>query len=342
MPSLLADQIDDLVQETLEDLGRDELIQLAQEQPDYPTYTQIFKKERKTFSGGIGIRRTMMTRFSGAAKTVGLYEVDDVAVINLLKKLNIDWRHATTNWGYEHREMLMNTGEARINNIIKPRRAAAVGSLVELIEELMWSAPAVDNDLDPYGIPYWIVKNSSTGFNGGYPGSHTTIGGVNLTNVPNFKNYTAAYTNVTKADLIKKMRTAHRKVGFKTPVDIKGFRSFAERYRYYMNETTLSNLEDVGEAQNENLGRDIASMDGSIVFKRHPLIWVPQLDSDTSNPIYQINHDTFHTVALKGDWMRESGPIKSAKQHNVREVHIDVTFNTLCIDRRRNAVFYVA
>ena len=42
----------------------------------------------------------------------------------------------------------------------------------------------------------------------------------------------------------------------------------------YVNEDTMSSLEDLGEAQNENLGRDIASMDGQIIFRRVPIIWV--------------------------------------------------------------------
>ena len=136
-----------------------------------------------------------------------------------------------------------------------------------------------------------MVKNASTGFNGGAPSGHTTVAGVNLTETPNYKNYTAQYTNVNRTDLIKKMRTAHRKIRFKSPISINDYRNGrGDRYRIYTTESVLSSLEDEGFAQNENLGRDIAQLDNTIVFRNHPVIWVPKLDSDTQAPVYMIDH----------------------------------------------------
>ena len=215
---------------------------------------------------------------------------------------------------------------------------------MEELEDRAWAAaPSTTDKILPFSIQYWIVENATTGFNGGLPGSHTTVGGVNLNDSPTFKNYTDLYTNVTKSDLIKKLRTAHRKVRFVSPVTVEDYRGgIGDRYRLYVNESTISDIEDLGEGQNENLGRDIATMDGTVTFRRHPIIWVPKLDARTDNPVYLIDHSTFYPVCLKGDYLRESEAQKAPNQHNVYQIFVDLTYNYLCVDRRRNAVLSTA
>jgi hypothetical protein len=128
--------------------------------------------------------------------------------------------------------------------------------------------------------------------------------------------------------------------------------------RYYTNETTVSSFETIGEAQNENLGRDLApfsaggggdvkDLDGTLTFKKHPIVWVPQLDDTTvftacTNPIYQIDHSVFYVYCLKGDYLRETGPNPAPNQHNMYRVFLDLTYNALCANRRRCAVFATA
>ena len=98
----------------------------------------------------------------------------------------------------------------------------------------------------------------------------------------------------------------------------------------------ISTVEEVGESQNENLGRDIASMDGTMTFRNHPIIWTPQLDGDAQNPWYGLDHSTFYPVCLQGDYLRESEARQAPNQHNVYQVHVDLSYNFLCVDPRRN------
>ena len=44
-------------------------------------------------------------------------------------------------------------------------------------------------------------------------------------------------------------------------------------------------------------------------------------------------------IFLEGDYLRGSEPDKSPTQHNTWVVHVDLTWNILCVDRRRQAVF---
>lgn len=344
MAVLTALDIGDMVASTLYELGRLKFQQIAQELVHYEVFSKWFKKNKVAFDGGIGIQRTLMARYdASAARHVGLTDTDVVNISDVLEQLQVPWRHCQTNWGLIYQsDILMNASGEKIVSIIKPRRASSLLALVNELESRAWAAPGVTDKKNPYGLPYWVVKNATTGFNGGAPSGHTTVGGVSLTDAPNFKNYTAQYTVPNKTDLIAKLRTAHRKCQFVSPVTIDDYRGAAgARYRNYVNETTISAIESLGENQNENLGRDLASMDGTIVFRKLPVCWVPKLDEDTSNPWYMIDHSTFMPVCLKGDYLRESRAEKAPLQHNLYQIFIDLSYNFICLDRRRNAVFYI-
>jgi len=323
MATLTATGISDLVATTLRDLGRLRFQMIATDLQDYEVFSKWFKKDKVAFDTGIGIQRTLMSKLSSAASHVGLLEEDTVNIPDLMDQIQIDWRHVVTSWAFIYQETLMNRGRAMIANIIEPRRADALLGLVAELEDRAWAIPTAASNKMPNGLPYWIVKNNTTGFNGGVPYG-STIGGVSLTDSPNFKNYTAQYTTVNRTDLIKKMRTAHRKVRFKSPISIKDYRQGrGDRYRIYTTESVLSSLEDEGFAQNENLGRDIAQLDNTIVFRNHPVIWVPKLDDDTTNPVYMIDHSTFMPVCLRGDFLRESRSENAPNQHNVFQFFVD-------------------
>jgi len=342
MAVLTATDIADLVAGTLRDLGPMRFQQIAQTLQYYEVFSKWFRKDKVSFDSGIGIRRTLMSKLdSTSAKHVGLNAVDQVTIPDVLDQLTVDWRQAQTSWALIYQtDILMNRGKSLVLNVVKPRRAAALLGLVEELEDRAWGdAPSTTDKILPYGVQYWIVENATTGFNGGAPGSHTTVGGVSLTDSPNFKNYTIRYAAVTKSDLVKKLRTMHRKIRFRSPITIDDYRgATGDRYRCYCNETVLSGLEDLGEGQNENLGRDIASMDGTITFRKNPIIWVPKLDERTDDPFYMLDHSTFYPVILKGDYLRESEATRAPNQHNIYQVFLDLSYNYLCLDRRRNGV----
>lgn len=343
MPALAATDIQDLVVTTLRDLGRPRFQQIAQPIQDYEVFTKWFRSDKVAFDSGIGIQRTLMTQLSNGARHVGLMDEDKVNIPDVLSQLQVNWKHCNTSWAFIYQETLMNRGRAMILNVIEPRRADALISLVSELEDRAWASPASSTAKEPNGLPYWIVKNATEGFNGGLPSGHLTVGGVDISTVTTFKNWTAQYVAVSRMDLIKKMRTAHRKIRFKSPINIQDYREGrGDRYRIYVGESTISSMEDEGAAQNENLGRDLAMLDNTIVFRNHPVIWVPKLDEDTQKPVYMIDHSTFMPICLKGDFLRESQAGRGSNQHNVFQFFIDLSYNYLCLDRRRSAVFATA
>lgn len=360
MADITFEQMSDLVLGTLKELGRAKFQQIAQTLQDYEVVGSWFKKDKVQFDYGTGIQRNLMTSLSRQARHNGVMSTDSVDIPSLMSQLSINWRHASAPWAFNYQEVLMNRGPALVFNIIKPRRVDALISLAEEIESKAWSLPAVGDTLLPWGIPYWVVYTASAApgsFSGGAPSGYTTVAGINPTTTPNFKNYSCTYSNPTKTDLIQSMRTGHRKTRWRSPTKINDYaKGTYGNLRYYTDDTTYVGFETAGEGQNENLGRDLApfgnykdgmqNIEGVLTFRRHPLIWVPQLD-DTSvftssiatNPIYGIDHSTFYPVCLAGDFLRESEVLRSPNQHNVYRIFVDLTYNYLCVDRRRNQIY---
>lgn len=333
-------QIADLVLGTLNDLGPQDFVQIAQELTEYVVLPQWLKKERVMFDSGIGIQRTLMTQLTEVARFVGLYEEDSVVLADHLKQMNLPWCRADTHWIYDVREPLMNKGKAMVTNVIKPRRANSLLDLCRKLEVGGWTTPTAANlGSEPCGIPYWIVKNTATGFNGGLPSDHTTVAGVDLTVSPKYQNYTAQYALLTLADWTRKMRTGCMVTGFKSPVpDATGSITHNDRRKIYCNLDGWNDMVEAAQGNNENLGPDLDKYNGEVAFNRLSIQWVPYLDTDTTDPFYLVDHNTFKTAILKGDYLRETGPRDSKRSHNIKEMWTDLTFQFLCLDRRRNAV----
>ncbi|HML73326.1 MAG TPA: phage major capsid protein [Anaerohalosphaeraceae bacterium] len=338
-------QILDLITSTLHKMGKGKFTQIAQELHEYEVMGKLLTKNGgvQVIPDGMGLKEYLMTKRGGSFRWVDLFEPDSVNLVDVMAEMKVEWCHGTANMMYERRELLMNRGESRINNVFKPRRAGMMLDVADGLEGAFWDAPVAGNDKVPWGIQYWIVRNASEGFNGGAPSGFTTVGNVNLTKHPAFKNYTNTYSAVSKDDLIKKLRKAHWQTRWKSPINMAEFQSeTGQKRKLYCGYELLSDLEDIGEAQNDNLGRDLAPYDGQMTFRRHPIVPVDKLcyANDTAYPIYMIDTSTFKLFVLKGDYLRESDAEKAPNQHNVYVVHVDLSYQTMCLNRRANAVLY--
>jgi hypothetical protein len=343
MATIQPGDIGDIVTTTRAEEGPLRFQQIAQNLPFYEIFSRWFKRDKVMFSSGYKIQRTLMTKLNrAAAKHVGFLEPDAVNIIDVLETMSVEWVHALTSWGIIYQtDVLMNSGKDLILNVIKPRRIASLLGLVEEIEELGFgSAPGASDTVNPWAVKYWVVYNATDGFTGGAPSGHTTKGGVNPTNTPNFKNYSITYTSVSDNDLVKSLRTAFRKCRFVSPIAHPDYRGqIRDRYRVYCNEQTMTAFEDVVRSHNSNLGKDLAMFDGAAYIAGYPIIYCPQLDNDSSSdPVYAIDHATFYPVCLKGDYLRESGPDAATDQHNAWNCFTDLTYNFLNVDPRRSIV----
>ncbi len=344
MAALHAIDFADQIIGTQRELGRLKVSQIAQALQDYPLVRLMLKKERRLYRSGRGIQIQLFDRLSSSAKMVGVMDEQIASFGDHLRQMTTDWVHASADYSMEYRtDVLMNRGESKISDIIKLKRVATLINLVELLDEKGWSAPTSSTDLtNPRGIPYWIVRNATQGFNGSAHANigGSTVGGIDTDVVTNFKNWTDTYVDVTYSDAVRAMRLAFMKIKFRSPENINEYRG-NDKFRVYVNDQTKLNFDDIATSQNDNLGSDVAMFDGSSVFKRIPISHVPQLDSDTTNPIILLNHGTFFFAVLTGDFFRHTTE-KAPHQPNVTTSSIWLTFNGVCVDRRRNAILYVA
>jgi hypothetical protein len=334
-------QIDDAVLLTQNRLiKRGAFIDMQTDLTDHVAVREMWKARQKQFDGGKAWEFDVQMDHNHSARTVGLYESDGSSLHDTMKKGEVDIRHVNAHYLYDLHEKAFQRGGHAIVDLIKTRYVAMMVSLFELMEGIMWGKPTDSSDTKtPFGIAYWVVKSAQEGFYGGNPaGFSDGAAGISTTEFPRWANYTAQYSRITKEDLIRKLRRAHRRTQFRSPV------SHAEPViggmsnGIYTNDAVIGLLEEVLEANNMSLGNDLASKDGKVTFKSTPVQYAPKLDGDSSDPIYMLDWKWIGVGVLPGWENNLSAPYMVPGKHNVRRVDLDASMNTVCTDRRRQAV----
>src|SRR5271154_1593102 len=193
-PTLTAVSDNDLVQTTLRDLGRLRFTDLSSNLQEHTAINSLLHANRVQLESGYGIQFDVKVAQSGAAKNVGLFAQDEIAVVDTMIQGQADWRGTTTNYAFDGKEMSMNREPSRIVDLVKSRRLDGLISLAELMESNFWGPPvALTDNVTPWGINTWVVKNATEGFNGGVPSGYTVIGNINPTTYPAWNNYTYQY-----------------------------------------------------------------------------------------------------------------------------------------------------
>ncbi len=339
-PVLTATGLGDLVAMTLRDLGKPKFVEIATDLQDFTAMGNLLKKNRTMLQSGTGVQWDVMVNHAASASNVGLGASDSINIIDTMVQATADWRNTTAHYSFIGQEMDMNREEARIVNLVQERRFACMIAVAELMEGNFWGPPVSASDLvTPWGINMWIVKNATEGFNGGAPSGYTTIG-LNPTTYPRWNNYTAQHVAVSVDDLIRKLRRAATFTKFKPPVEGMPLMNTGDDMGFYTNYGNIGPMEEILTSQNDNLGNDLASRDGQVTFRRRPVIWVPKLEADTTNPFYGINWGYFKTIILNGWWLRETNVPIYPGQHTVSAHFLDCTYQF--VSRNRRCHFVVA
>ena len=344
MNGIAVSDLKDLVTVTLSEYNKGGFQDIAGDLQEYLFLNKLLPRY-KSSKRGKSYQFPVMTAYGENAENTAPYAVDNTVVNEHMAMGEVPWRFTKTAYAFDLREEAINSGDPeQIVDLIAARKQAAMGALAVLMEENGWGTPSDSSDeLTPYGIPYWVVKNSSEGFNGGAPSGFTEVGGLNPTTYSNWKNYTGTYANITKDDAIRTMRKAALLTSFKTPLKSPAYDTsgISDRYQIYVNEDTYLTMAEIGEAQNDNLGKDIASMDGIVVFHKNPIIFVPYLDNDTDDPIYMINWGVM-SIATLNNWVLRENVREDATRNNVVKVDTDLVWNVVCENRRLQTVLYKA
>ena len=347
--SLGNDVLLDLLKTTMDAMPWDGQFENLQKYHDYPVLNKWFQQDRIVFDGGTSIVRNVQLGENGSAKFTRPYEPASPAVVDVQGRLRANWVQATADYSIARQEMMRNRGKAKLIDLVKSRRLAALEDFANLLEDFAWQAPSSSSDdLHPMGLPYWIVPitsdqqtNGTYGHQGGNPTGFNDCGGIDASADANsrWRNYNDAWTNSdgdVTADDVDKITRMLRRLRFKSPVMISEMND--GQYKdigLYTNEKVLESLEQLARKSNDNLGADVGKYAGATVVKNLPIQWVEQLDTDTTNPFYAVNHAYFHPFVMEGDYFRETGPMNSRDLHDVFTTFVDTQFNFICTNRQR-------
>lgn len=336
----------DLQRTTLQNLP-DLEFEVALQNQTYEVVNRWFKGDKQQIESGTSIQRNIFLDTTGNAKHVRLYQKTPINVADAQYLLTAPWVQVQTHYSIERREALRNRAPARFIDLLKSRRIDGTVDLANLLEARAWLTPNnQSDDLNPRGVPYYIVKCATSatsvgGFNGitirfGDASTSTVCAGLdaNLSTMTKWRNYCATYDAVN-SDLVKRMRRAFHATKFQSPMNATDLeKGKGQDFRLYMGIDTLTEYEDLATKQNDNLGSDLDKYHGNTSFRRCPVIYENQLDTDVDAPIYGLNHKKFKPFTLDGDWMRESDPMMDVEQHNVMTTYIDGSYQYLCLNRR--------
>jgi len=321
----------------------------------YEALSKWFKTDKKQLDSGTSIKRFIVLSDNGTARHFLPYERTEVGVGDTLSEIEAPWALSRVPWVTNRQEILRNRAGARIIDLVKLRRLDATVSLAELIESAAWSLPLNSSDKrSPRGLPYWIVKMNaadaaanSRGFLGKNPvyrdnSVAADCGGLDsgdassLVGKERWRNWAAKYPNAGfDSGTVDEMRYAFHRLNFRPPATVQGAPEVGENYRIYMNVDTLVAYEKLITSLNDvNIGADLGKYQGQTAFNRIPIIPIAQLDADTSDPIYLVNHFYFMPYVMSGDWMREEGPLFDANQPDVFTTWLNCQYQFFLKNRR--------
>ena len=332
-------QLIDLGKQTQAELGEYKFEDYSTSIQRYEVMPRLIKENRKIVTSGTSIKRNVMMGTSNSAEMVQLYGTDSTSTPQLMQVADIPWRHMSSWYQWERREILFNRRPSQIVDIMMTRRHANVIAQAELFETQFFSKPADSTDtLNSYGYPMWIVANNgAAGFNGGNPSGFTSgVGGLSSSTYTAYANYTSGYTNVTKDDAVAKGNTLLRAIDWQIPDDYPSYSAAMQDLRVLVNETTFSSAQRLLELQNDNLGGNLSPFQNNVSWtNRIPMVLCRKLDADSANPFVFMDYSCWEVIFLEGDEMVEDGPNQVPNQHNVFRTFVDSSFNFLCNNRRR-------
>jgi len=352
-----ATELAGLIASTINDLPK-QVFDVLWDNQDYEA-CRIYQQERFVIDGGEQIERKVMLDNTGNAKYRRYYETDDPAVEDHMGTIKVPWTRLSTNYSWDDLEILhqMNSVKGFIR-VMKQRRIDGLWALADLIEDRFWKTPTdADDDLYPYGIPYFINMVDADSTTGGFVGktirfqdgtTGTTCANLSANTHAMWRNFADVYTDINR-EFMKKVRMMFMKTRFKAPLFINDpSNKRAMQKRFYCDYDLINDLMDYVDAADDNhKGKDalhnMVIGDGDLVLlNRTPVIPIPQLVGDTdpetgddTDPLYLVDFSHFQPIIHDGYWMEESEPQTDRGQHTTFTVFLDGAHQNLCTNRRK-------
>ena len=344
---------------------RYELI-LAQTYHDFPFVNELFRKDRIEEQSGVAVAWQIVAKQPTASTFTTSYAPTTRTVTDLTVTASIPWTMQTNNYSITIEEIQMNQEPSRLIDESKKRAAAMMVKFCEDTETAAWGTLANSSDVThPYGMKYLfpaitgaqvtaIAAGTSTqGFLGQNPvytdaNSASTWCGVDRTATPYAltKSFCGPWSNSAgdwnDAD-VDNMSDAFMQLRFRTPRNAKGLPAEQESgFVVWANRTSCVRAAAKARRNNQIVDRvgggtaDLARFNGETYINGFPIRYVGGYnDTDTSNPIFLLNHNYIKPVVRKGDFFRETTPPPSQELHRVISTYVDLAVNYMVSDPRR-------
>lgn len=354
MPVLAPQDIDDLVTATYNtSLKRKTWNDISLTKQKYLLTDRYFNGKKMPFKSGPQVTWKLQVRNINSGRWIGLFERDQYSVGNILQSATCPWAIAQNSYIYDVMEADFQSSDPEVLvDAILAREHQMYNGWFELLEDAFWTSPTAAASSSSaqklFGLPFWIQKNATLGFNGGNPSWLSSgCGGIDASTYTGWKNFTGTYSSVTRGDLISKWLRATEFCNFRPPHAYPQTAAPDPRYAYYTTYPVFEAASQYLDARADNV-RDLAGVTPRPTFKSSPLDHVPALTNtdspgyDSTDPLYGVDWGSIELYFLKGKEMVRSGPKQIADMENGRAVHVQAMLQLVCNNRRSNFVFYKA
>lgn len=348
MPGVTINSLGDLLNSTLPDLPKTFTDTLRQ--TDYVLTRMFFTQFKRSKTGGKWYEKRIRVAAKTTFQFVNLYEPTGQLHEDLMAVQRTDWAHWQEKMVFDDREIDMNSGAARIIELMEEQRSGSYEAIFNGIEDGLTLAPANSSDLKNIaGLPYWglTLEASTSDPEGGFNGktvffrdgtTSTTRAGIDLSSAANarLRNFVGTYSGYADTAFFNLLRRAITRTNFGTLMQLEGEKpaptTAGNCYLLASHDMNDQIVERINRGPDDQQG-DVERFDQA-KFNGIKFVRVPTIGSLSYAPVWGVKTSKTYGIVLKDRWMKEGKALNSQSTPETWVVPIVGTCNLTCDDPR--------
>lgn len=333
----------DIAQRSRKSVTKREFVNLTTDRQKFFAMPWLLGREHTATEAGPGVEWKIMKDTEGTARATEYYEADDLKAKDVLANCLLTFRQVEASYVIDVRELTDAVSPEKILDAIMTKEHGMWMDLAEYLEAKFWSLVPASNTKDIFGLPYYVVKNATSGFTGSNPSGYSAVANVDSDVITRYRNWGGTYAALTEEDGLAAMIEMWRKTMFESPRRVPELAPGQSGSSWYCNYVTWAALQREMRSRNDNHQTSLTWKDGQASVMDRIVEWVPYLDASTDNPIYKVDWSALDLVLKKGEVFRRTGPDKlSGMSHNEVASWVDLATVPRCWSRRALGVLYQA
>ncbi|MCE2654761.1 MAG: hypothetical protein LW650_15380 [Planctomycetaceae bacterium] len=357
MNGITSAQALDLVATTLNNIPRGSFTQTFALN-SYPVCELLFGGGRITAdSGSRGREKRIRLAENESARGTRMYATQSYAQVDTMGTLFEPWVMHEAHYIIDKSEVARNRGAAQIVDLVQTRRDACYESIANYFENRGLLPPdnAAD-DLNPKGLLFHCRPLAAgqvdpvggfNGINAVFRDGLTTslVGGIDASIPANsrLRNWAATHNGAIDPQLIRQLRTAVNRVGWRPPKNMKltgGDTTQRQQFAILWSQPFAEAYADMVNAGPDDRNGNASPFFGDLPFGPVTTYAVPALDSLAYQPICGVNMAFTKLVALRGEWMLEDEPVRGDGQRRVMKMGVDSQYCIMSENPRANFILH--